>query len=140
MAEHALAFLDALGLPQVDLLGFSLGGMVGQEIALARPSLVRKMLLVGTAPRGGEDIMHLEKPELKRILDDPNLPGLKDWESSSSHRAGRVSSRATHSSRGWNNGSRTGSRSRAPRWPGLRWSRFALGRVPRPIGTAISGR
>ena len=77
MAAHALAFLDALGLKQVDLLGFSLGGMVAQEIALERPSLVRKMLLVGTAPRGGEDIMHLEKPELKRILEDPNLPGLK---------------------------------------------------------------
>lgn len=77
MAEHALAFLDALRLSQVDLLGFSLGGMVAQEIALARPALVRKMLLVGTAPRGGEDIMHLEKPELKRILEDPNLPGFR---------------------------------------------------------------
>jgi pimeloyl-ACP methyl ester carboxylesterase len=76
MAEHALAFLDALGLRQVDLLGFSLGGMVAQEIALARPSLVRKMLLVGTAPRGGEDIMHMEKPELKRILEDPRIQGL----------------------------------------------------------------
>ena len=76
MAEHALAFLDALGSRQVDLLGFSLGGMVAQEIALARPSLVRKMLLVGTAPRGGEDIMHMEKPELKRILEDPRIQGL----------------------------------------------------------------
>jgi pimeloyl-ACP methyl ester carboxylesterase len=37
MAEHALAFLDALGLERVDLLGFSLGGKVEQEIALARP-------------------------------------------------------------------------------------------------------
>src|SRR5689334_12164890 len=77
MAAHALAFLDALGLKQVDLLGFSLGGMVAQEIALKQSGLVRKMLLVGTAPRGGEDIMHLEKPELKRILEDPNLPGFK---------------------------------------------------------------
>jgi pimeloyl-ACP methyl ester carboxylesterase len=77
MAKHAIAFLDALSLRQVDLLGFSLGGMVAQEIALARPALVRKMLLVATAPRGGEDIMHLEKPELKRILEDPKLAGLK---------------------------------------------------------------
>src|SRR5271156_5584100 len=45
MAEHALAFLDALDLRRVDLLGFSLGGMVAQELALTRPSLVRKMLL-----------------------------------------------------------------------------------------------
>jgi pimeloyl-ACP methyl ester carboxylesterase len=77
MAAHALAFADALGLTQVDLLGFSLGGMVAQQIALERPSLVRKMLLVGTAPEGGEDIMHMEKPELKKITDDPNLPGLQ---------------------------------------------------------------
>jgi pimeloyl-ACP methyl ester carboxylesterase len=77
MAAHLLAFADALGLTQVDLLGFSLGGMVAQQVALERPSLVRRMLLVGTAPEGGEDIMHLEKPELRRILEDPNLPGLQ---------------------------------------------------------------
>jgi pimeloyl-ACP methyl ester carboxylesterase len=74
MAAHALAFVDALGLTQVDLLGFSLGGMIAQEMALERPSLVRKMLLVGTAPEGGEDIMQMEKPELKKIF-DANLPG-----------------------------------------------------------------
>ena len=68
MAAHTLAFLNALGLERVDLLGFSLGGMVAQEIALARPSLVRKMLLVGTAPEGGEEIMRLEKPTLKKIF------------------------------------------------------------------------
>jgi len=77
MAEHALAFVDALGLTQIDLLGFSLGGMVAQEFALRRPSLVRKMLLVGTAPEGGEDIMHIEKPELKSILEDPNSLGFE---------------------------------------------------------------
>jgi pimeloyl-ACP methyl ester carboxylesterase len=77
MAAHALAFADALSLKQVDMLGFSLGGMVAQQIALERPSLVRKILLVATAPEGGEDIMHMEKPELKKITDDPNLPGLE---------------------------------------------------------------
>jgi pimeloyl-ACP methyl ester carboxylesterase len=75
MARHFVAFADALGLTQVDLLGFSLGGMVAQVAALERPSLVRRMLLVGTAPEGGEDIMHLEKPELSRILGDPTLKG-----------------------------------------------------------------
>ena len=59
----------------MDLLGYSLGGMIAQVVALERPSLVRRMLLVGTAPEGGEDVMHLEKPELKRILEDPNLTG-----------------------------------------------------------------
>src|SRR5215468_3621419 len=68
MAAHALAFVDALGLTHVDVLGFSLGGMVAQEMAGERPSLVRRMLLVGTAPEGGEDIMHLDKPELTEIL------------------------------------------------------------------------
>src|SRR5580700_9118719 len=77
MAAHAVAFVEALGMQQVDLLGYSLGGMVAQQIALNRPSLVRKMLLVATAPEGGEDIMHMEKPELKKITDDPNLPGLQ---------------------------------------------------------------
>jgi pimeloyl-ACP methyl ester carboxylesterase len=75
MTEHFLAFADAFGLTQIDLLGFSLGGMVAQQAALDRPSLVRKMLLVGTAPEGGEDIMHLEKPELSKILGDPSLSG-----------------------------------------------------------------
>jgi pimeloyl-ACP methyl ester carboxylesterase len=77
MATHLVAFAEALDLIQMDLLGFSLGGMVAQQVALDRPSLVRKMLLVGTAPEGGEDIMHLEKPELRRILEDPTLQGLQ---------------------------------------------------------------
>lgn len=77
MAAHAIAFMDTLGLERVDLLGFSLGGMVAQQIALERPTFVRKMLLVATAPEGGEDIMHMEKPELKKITDDPNLSGLE---------------------------------------------------------------
>jgi pimeloyl-ACP methyl ester carboxylesterase len=75
MTEHLLAFADALGLSEVDLLGFSLGGMVAQQAALERPSLIRRMLLVGTAPEGGDDIMHVEKPELGRILSDPGLSG-----------------------------------------------------------------
>ena len=75
MTEHFLAFADALGLSKVDVLGFSLGGMVAQVAALERPSLFRKMLLVGTGPEGGEDIMHIEKPELSRFLGDPALKG-----------------------------------------------------------------
>jgi pimeloyl-ACP methyl ester carboxylesterase len=75
MAEHFLAFADALGLTRIDLLGFSLGGMVAQVAALERPALIRRMLLVGTAPEGGEDVMHLEKPELSRILGDATLKG-----------------------------------------------------------------
>ena len=75
MAMHALDFLDALCLISCDVLGFSLGGMVAQQMAQDRPSMVHRMILVGTAPRGGEDIMHLEKPSLARHLGDPSLKG-----------------------------------------------------------------
>src|SRR5262245_56027506 len=75
MASHALAFLDELGLFNCDVLGFSLGGMVAQQMALERPSIFRRMILVGTAPRGGRDIMHLEKPSLARHLGDRTLKG-----------------------------------------------------------------
>jgi pimeloyl-ACP methyl ester carboxylesterase len=75
MAQHALAFLDALRLACCDVLGYSLGGMIAQQMALDRPSIFRRMILVGTAPRGGEDIMHLEKPSLQVHLNDPKLRG-----------------------------------------------------------------
>jgi pimeloyl-ACP methyl ester carboxylesterase len=75
MAKHALAFLDGLGLKACDVLGFSLGGMVAQQMAQDRPSVFRRMILVGTAPRGGEDIMHFEKPSLAKYLGDPKLQG-----------------------------------------------------------------
>ena len=75
MAKHALAFLDGLGLKSCDVLGFSLGGMVAQQMAQDRPSIFRRMILVGTAPRGGEDIMHVDKPSLAKYLGDPKLQG-----------------------------------------------------------------
>src|SRR5215831_6828863 len=75
MASHALDFLDGLGLESCDVLGFSLGGMVAQQMALDRRAIFRRMILVGTAPRGGEDIMHLEKPTLAKHLGDPSLKG-----------------------------------------------------------------
>src|ERR1700675_1673741 len=75
MSMHAQAFLDALKLKTCDVLGFSLGGMVAQQMALERPSIFRKIILVGTAPRGGEDIMHLDKPSIAKHLSDPPLKG-----------------------------------------------------------------
>jgi len=56
MAHDAIAFIRALGLEEVDLLGFSLGGFVSQVIAQLEPKLVRKMILAGTGPAGGEGI------------------------------------------------------------------------------------
>lgn len=75
MATHALDFLDALRLTSCDVLGYSLGGMVAQQMAQERSSIVHRMILVATAPRGGDDIMHLEKPSLARHLSDPTLKG-----------------------------------------------------------------
>jgi pimeloyl-ACP methyl ester carboxylesterase len=54
MGANAVAFSRALGLNKVDVLGFSIGGMVAQEITLQAPDLVRKLILVGTGPRGGQ--------------------------------------------------------------------------------------
>lgn len=56
MADDAIAFIKAKGFKQVDLLGFSMGGMIAQEIVLKEPQLVRKMILAGTGPAGGEGI------------------------------------------------------------------------------------
>src|SRR6202790_3059474 len=48
MARRAAAFIDALGLEQIDLFGFSLGGFVAQQLTLDRPKQVRRLILVGT--------------------------------------------------------------------------------------------
>jgi pimeloyl-ACP methyl ester carboxylesterase len=56
MARDAVAFIRALGFEQVDLLGFSMGGFVAQVIAQKEPHLVRKIILAGTGPAGGEGI------------------------------------------------------------------------------------
>ncbi|SFO34002.1 alpha/beta fold hydrolase [Sphingomonas sp. OK281] len=56
MAEDMVAVIASLGLAMVDLIGFSLGGFVAQQIALTRPDLVRKLVLAGTGPAGGAGI------------------------------------------------------------------------------------
>src|SRR5881394_2183820 len=56
MARDAVTFIRALGLDQVDLFGFSMGGMIAQVIAQQEPRLVRKMIIAGTGPAGGEGI------------------------------------------------------------------------------------
>src|SRR6267378_692629 len=59
MATNAAAFIKALGLAKVDVLGFSLGGFVAQALAVAEPSLVRRLILVGTGPQGGQGMATL---------------------------------------------------------------------------------
>jgi pimeloyl-ACP methyl ester carboxylesterase len=67
MGANAVAFIKALGLTQVDVLGISIGGFVAQEITLQAPELVHKLILVGTGPRGGEG-MASQTPEAQQIF------------------------------------------------------------------------
>ena len=60
MTEHSVAFLRALGLKRVHIVGFSLGGMIGQQLALEHPQLVGRLILTGTGPRGGEGMSFTE--------------------------------------------------------------------------------
>ena len=62
MARDALAFLAAKGLSEVDLLGFSIGSFVTQQIALTRPTIVRRLVLASAAPQGAVG-MHGWAPE-----------------------------------------------------------------------------
>jgi len=73
MADHAMKFLDALGLNQVDVLGFSLGGMVAQVMALNRPALLRRIILTGTGPAGGVGVA-MDRPALLKIFADQKMP------------------------------------------------------------------
>jgi pimeloyl-ACP methyl ester carboxylesterase len=75
MARHPTAFLEGLGIERCDVVGYSLGGMVALQMVQDRPSIFRRMILVATAPRGGEDIMHLEKPILAKRIQDPTNRG-----------------------------------------------------------------
>ena len=97
MAKNAEAFIDALGLEQVDLVGFSIGGMVAQQIVVDRPELVRKLILVGTAPRNhdaGNGQGHIT-PETARIFGSAYNPPANLWlkvfftDSENSQAAGR---------------------------------------------------
>ncbi|WP_243048799.1 alpha/beta hydrolase [Dyella sp. RRB7] len=95
MAANAAAFIKALGLTQVDVLGFSLGGLVAQTLAIDEPRLVRKLVLVGTGPRSGEGMASLT-PEAQRIFgatyDEPDHLWLKVFftDSAASQAAGRA--------------------------------------------------
>ena len=70
MAQDAIDFIDALGIGEVDLLGFSIGSFLAQEIALVRPSIVRKVVLASSAPQGASG-MHGWAPEVIDAVGKP---------------------------------------------------------------------
>jgi pimeloyl-ACP methyl ester carboxylesterase len=67
MGANAVALIKALGVTTIDVLGFSIGGFVAQQITLQAPDLVRRLVLVGTGPRGGQGIATLT-PEAQQIF------------------------------------------------------------------------
>ncbi len=73
MAADAIDFIDELGVGEVDLLGFSIGSFVAQEIALTRPSSVRKVVLASSAPQGASG-MHGWAPEVIGAVGKPETP------------------------------------------------------------------
>jgi pimeloyl-ACP methyl ester carboxylesterase len=92
MAEHAAAFIGALGLTSVDLLGFSLGGFIAQLVAVRRPELVRRVILAGTGPEGGEGIQLLPQIIARGVQASPAEPRLFLFfdQTESSQSAGRA--------------------------------------------------
>ncbi len=70
MARDAIAFLAAMGISQADLLGFSIGSFVAQQITLTRPAIVRRLVLASSAPRGAAG-MHGWAPEVIGAIGTP---------------------------------------------------------------------
>src|SRR6202043_498048 len=79
MALDAIAFVSAMQFDQIDLLGFSIGSFVAQDIALIRPALVRKLILASSAPQGAAG-MHGWAPEVIGAVGqrEPNREGVLD--------------------------------------------------------------
>jgi pimeloyl-ACP methyl ester carboxylesterase len=73
MTQHAVAFCDALGLKEFNVVGFSLGGMIAQQLALDYPKRVRRIILMGTGPRGGEGMTFTELSAEERADPDQFL-------------------------------------------------------------------
>src|ERR1700736_6050450 len=101
MGANAIAFIKALGLKHVDLFGFSIGGMVAQEIVLQAPDLVRRLIVDGTGPRGGQG-MELLTQAAARLFGATYDPPEDVWlavkfsPSAAGQAAGREYLRRTH--------------------------------------------
>jgi pimeloyl-ACP methyl ester carboxylesterase len=94
MAQHVITFLQALQLDRVDILGFSLGGFVAQQVAVDRPGLVRRLILAGTGPRGGEGmaeyIPEVTRHAIQEVPTEDNFLYLFFEPSASSQAAGQA--------------------------------------------------
>ena len=112
MARDAIAFLAAMGFGQADLLGFSIGSFVAQQIALTRPAIVRRLVLASSAPQGAAG-MHGWAPEVIGAIGTPKTSpeeylGVFFARSASSQQAGREALRRMYA--------RTEDRDQATTW------------------------
>ena len=148
MAKHALDFIDALHLSQVDLLGFSLGGYVAQHITLSRPDLVRRLILTGTGPGKGEGTQNLNQDILDAASSPPSKDGLLRLffeQSDTSRAAGSAFWNRLQTREGERDPFLTGKGVQAQRTALIRWDRNEeaayrhLGEIPHPVLVA-SGR
>jgi pimeloyl-ACP methyl ester carboxylesterase len=92
MADDIAALIEALGVRQVDIVGFSIGGFQAQEVALRHPKLVRKLILLGTGPRGGDPWIDPRMAEIapKPVHDVEDFVFLFFGRSEQAKRAGRA--------------------------------------------------
>ena len=76
MARDCLTFLGAVGLERIDVVGFSLGEMIAQQLALDRPQILRRIMLLGTGPSGGEGMTFTElsvaETQMRRVCCRPH--------------------------------------------------------------------
>jgi pimeloyl-ACP methyl ester carboxylesterase len=85
-SDHVATFVEALGLTQVDVLGFSIGGYIAQSVVLRHPHLVRRLVLVGTGPRNGEPG---KEPRVMEVAANA-VPTMEDFLFCSSRRQPKV--------------------------------------------------
>lgn len=92
MADDIAAFVKAIGLAKVDIVGFSIGGFQAQEVALRHPDLVRKLILLGTGPRGGDPWIDPKMAEIapKPVHDCEDFVFLFFGKSEQAKQAGRA--------------------------------------------------
>jgi pimeloyl-ACP methyl ester carboxylesterase len=90
MTRDAVSFCDALGLKRVNVVGFSLGGMIAQQLALDHPERVNRIVLLGTGPRGGEGMTFTELSAEERADPDRFLLAALFSPTDASQAAGRA--------------------------------------------------
>jgi pimeloyl-ACP methyl ester carboxylesterase len=90
MTGDALTFCDALGLKKFNIVGFSLGGMIAQQMALDHPDRVNRIILLGTGPRGGEGMTFTELSADEQADPEQFLLGAFFSPSDASQAAGRA--------------------------------------------------